>query len=59
MTMSDRMAMQRMDAGSRVFGTRVPGLTRDLPATREAPDQVRGAVAPVADRSALLAGETI
>jgi hypothetical protein len=42
--MLDLGRLAQFDAALAVFGNPVPGLTRDLPQTREAPDQVRGGV---------------
>ena len=67
MTMFDLEVLERMETGLGALASRhpVPGLTRDLPATHEAPDQVRGGlpdqvwdgVCPVNLRQVQLQGE--
>ena len=59
MTMFDLAVLERMETGLGALASRhpVPGLTRDLPATHEAPDQVRGGVASVNACQVQLQGE--
>lgn len=59
MTMFDLSALEKLDSGLGAFVTPVPGLTRDLRAALEAPDRVRGGVAPVSGLGRALDEETI